>query len=196
MTEQARLKEMFGGELAQVDVKAIGKSRGFDAATVASRELMQHGFLSEQGVAAALATLPQPERLSLHLMAGLGEEVDIISIPSSPAIPSSRTSPSNASSSCANRTTNTPFGISMVRRPGYLRKCLKRTPSGVFPARRADPCCWKHALAAANPMRRLWPALGTSPTSKPATSGISQYWPGVRAAPCILRERPRLCVAG
>ncbi|HWH70791.1 MAG TPA: hypothetical protein VNT26_15480 [Candidatus Sulfotelmatobacter sp.] len=49
MTEQARLKEMFGGELAQVDVKAIGKSRGFDAATVASRELMQHGFLSEQG---------------------------------------------------------------------------------------------------------------------------------------------------
>jgi len=71
------LKEMCSSELAQVDLKAIGQSRGFDAATIASRELLQHVFLSEQGVAGALASLTEPEMLCLHLLSCLGEEVDV-----------------------------------------------------------------------------------------------------------------------
>ena len=71
------LQEMFSGELAQADLKAIGKSRGFDAETTASRELMQHVFLSDQGVPAALAGLTEPELLTLHLLNCLGDEVDL-----------------------------------------------------------------------------------------------------------------------
>lgn len=71
------LKEMCSYGLAQVDLKAIGQSRGFDANTIASRELLQHVFLSEQGVAAALASLTEPEMLCLHLLSFLGEEVGL-----------------------------------------------------------------------------------------------------------------------
>jgi hypothetical protein len=66
MTKEAMLKEMFL-ELGQVDLKAIGRSRGFDPQTIASPQLMQHVFLSEQGVAAALASLSEAEFLGLHL---------------------------------------------------------------------------------------------------------------------------------
>jgi len=47
MTEETMLKEMFL-ELGQADLKAIGRSRGFDPQTIASPQLMQHVFLSEQ----------------------------------------------------------------------------------------------------------------------------------------------------
>ena len=67
MTKEAMLKEMFL-ELGQVDLKAIGRSRGFDPQTIASPQLMQHVFLSEQGVAAALASLSEAESLGLHLL--------------------------------------------------------------------------------------------------------------------------------
>jgi hypothetical protein len=55
-------------ELSQADFKAIGRSRGFDPGTVASRDLLQHVFLSEQGVASALALLSPEEIGALHLL--------------------------------------------------------------------------------------------------------------------------------
>jgi hypothetical protein len=76
MTKEAMLKEMFL-ELGQVDLKAIGRSRGFDPQTIASPQLMQHVFLSEQGVAAALASLSEAEFLGLHLLNCVQDEVGI-----------------------------------------------------------------------------------------------------------------------
>ena len=70
------LKEMFL-ELGQVDLKAIGRSRGFDPQTMASPQLMQHVFLSEQGVAAALASLSETEFLGLHLLNCVQDEVGL-----------------------------------------------------------------------------------------------------------------------
>ena len=46
-------------ELAQADLKAIGRSRGFDAETTASRVLLQHALLSEQGLSGAMASLTE-----------------------------------------------------------------------------------------------------------------------------------------
>jgi hypothetical protein len=77
MTEQQMLHEMCSCELAQADLKAIGQSRGFDAQTIASRELLRHVFLSEQGVATALSSLTEPERLGLHLLSSLGGATDV-----------------------------------------------------------------------------------------------------------------------
>jgi len=77
MTEETMLKEMFAQELAQADFKAIGRSRGFDAQTTASPQLMQHVFLSEQGVAAALASLSEAEFLGLHLLNCVQDEVGL-----------------------------------------------------------------------------------------------------------------------
>jgi hypothetical protein len=77
MTEETMLKEMFAQELAQADFKAIGRSRGFDAQTTASPQLMQHVFLSEQGVAAALASLSETEFLGLHLLNCVQDEVGL-----------------------------------------------------------------------------------------------------------------------
>ncbi len=76
MTKEAMLKEMFL-ELGQVDLKAIGRSRGFDPQTMASPQLMQHVFLSEQGVAAALASLSEAEFLGLHVLNCVQDEVGL-----------------------------------------------------------------------------------------------------------------------
>ena len=76
MTKEAMLKEMFL-ELGQADLKAIGRSRGFDPQTIASPQLMQHVFLSEQGVAAALASLSEAEFLGLHLLNCVQDEVGL-----------------------------------------------------------------------------------------------------------------------
>ena len=76
MTKEAMLKEMFL-ELGQADLKAIGRSRGFDPQTIASPQLMQHVFLSEQGVAAALASLSETEFLGLHLLNCIQDEVGL-----------------------------------------------------------------------------------------------------------------------
>jgi hypothetical protein len=74
MTKETMLKEMFL-ELGQADLKAIGRSRGVDPQTIASPQLMQHVFLSEQGVAAALASLSEAESLGLHLLNCIQDEV-------------------------------------------------------------------------------------------------------------------------
>ena len=76
MTKQELLEAMCL-ELGQADLKAIGQSRGFDPQTVASRKLMEHVFLSEQGLPAALASLTEVETLGLHLLTCLGEAVDL-----------------------------------------------------------------------------------------------------------------------
>jgi len=77
MTKESMLKEMFLLELGQADFKAIGRSRGFDPQTMASPQLMQHIFLSEQGVAAVLASLSEMEFLGLHLLNCVREEVGL-----------------------------------------------------------------------------------------------------------------------
>jgi len=64
-------------ELAQADLKAIGKNRQFDPATIASSELMQHVFLSEAGVAPAMASLTPDEIAGLHLLHCLRDTVDV-----------------------------------------------------------------------------------------------------------------------
>ena len=64
-------------ELAQADLKAIGRSRGFDAETAGSRALLQHAFLSEQGVTEAMASLTETEILGLHLLHHRGEAVGL-----------------------------------------------------------------------------------------------------------------------
>ena len=76
MTKQEMLKSMCL-ELGQADLKAIGQSRGFDPQTVASRALLEHVFLSEQGLPAVLASLTEAETLGLHLLNCLGEAVDL-----------------------------------------------------------------------------------------------------------------------
>ena len=76
MTKQEMLTAMCL-ELGQADLKAIGQSRGFDPQTVASRALLEHVFLSEQGLSAALATLTEAETLGLHLLNCRGETVDL-----------------------------------------------------------------------------------------------------------------------
>ena len=77
MTQPEMIEEMCLAELSQADIKAIGHRRGFDAQTIGSRELMQHVFLSEQGVRAALASLAESEILGLHLLNCLGDEVEL-----------------------------------------------------------------------------------------------------------------------
>jgi hypothetical protein len=76
MTKQELLKAMCL-ELGQADLKAIGQCRGFDSQTVASRALIEHVFLSEQGLPAAMALLTEAESLGLHLLNCLGEAVDL-----------------------------------------------------------------------------------------------------------------------
>ncbi len=68
MTSQEMLKNMCLFELGQADIKAIARSRGFDREIAASSALLQHVFLSEQGVRDALASLTENERLGLHLL--------------------------------------------------------------------------------------------------------------------------------
>ena len=64
-------------EFSQADFRAVGRSRGFEAETIASRELMQHLFLSEHGVASALALLTPVEIAALHLLHCLRDAVDL-----------------------------------------------------------------------------------------------------------------------
>lgn len=64
-------------ELAQADLRAIGRSRQFEPATIASRELMQHLFLSEAGVASAMASLTPGEIAGLHLLHCIRDPVDL-----------------------------------------------------------------------------------------------------------------------
>src|SRR5438477_6025287 len=76
MTKQAMLKEMCL-ELSQADLKSVARSRGFGPESIASPELLQNVFLSEQGVHTALASLTESETLGLHLLNHFGDEVGV-----------------------------------------------------------------------------------------------------------------------
>ena len=75
--KQAMLSAMCQRELALVDFKAIGRSRGFDGETTASRVLLQHALLSERGLSEAMALLTETEILGLHLLHHRGEAVGL-----------------------------------------------------------------------------------------------------------------------
>jgi hypothetical protein len=77
MTRQEMLKNMCLLELGQADVKAIGRSRGFENDIAASPALLQHVFLTEQGVREALASLTESELLGLHLLHHEAEPVGL-----------------------------------------------------------------------------------------------------------------------
>ena len=64
-------------ELGQADLKAIGRSRGFEPEITASRALMEHALLSEQGVATAIAMLTTEELAVLHLLNCLRDQVNL-----------------------------------------------------------------------------------------------------------------------
>lgn len=70
------LKDM-SFELSQADFKAIGRSRGFAPEIIASRELLQHVFLSVQGVTSAMGSLTPDEIVGLHLLHGGRDPVDL-----------------------------------------------------------------------------------------------------------------------
>lgn len=71
------LHKMCHAQLSDADIKAICKSRGFSAREVGSRAIFENFFLSDIGVAAAMATLTDPELAMLHLLARLKDEVDV-----------------------------------------------------------------------------------------------------------------------
>lgn len=71
------LHKMCHEQLSDADIRAICKSRGFSAREVGSRAIFENFFLSDIGVAVALATLTAPELTALHLLARLKGEVDV-----------------------------------------------------------------------------------------------------------------------
>jgi hypothetical protein len=71
------LHKMCQETLSNADVNAICKARGFSARESATRALFENFFLSETGVAAAMATLDRQEVILLHLLHHLDKAVDV-----------------------------------------------------------------------------------------------------------------------
>jgi len=71
------LTQMCRELLSDADVRAIAKSRGFSAQEAASRAIFENFYLSDIGVAAAMATLTPEEVALLHLFKHAGKETDI-----------------------------------------------------------------------------------------------------------------------
>lgn len=71
------LQQMCREHLSDADIKAICKSRGFSAREASSRAIFENFFLSDIGVADALAGLSQRELALLHLLAHVKDEVDV-----------------------------------------------------------------------------------------------------------------------
>jgi hypothetical protein len=77
MDQSGMLHHMCSDLLAAVDMKAICKYRGLPVQAATSRPLLESLFLSDTGVAAALATLDRTEVALLHLLHALGKPVDV-----------------------------------------------------------------------------------------------------------------------
>jgi hypothetical protein len=77
MDQSGLLHQMCDDLLAAVDIKAICKNRGLPVQATSSRPLLESLFLSDTGVAAALATLDRTEIALLHLLHALGKSVDV-----------------------------------------------------------------------------------------------------------------------
>jgi hypothetical protein len=71
------LQKMCREQLSDADIKAICKSRGFSAREASSRAIFETFFLSDNGVAAALAALTARELAALRLLARVKDEVDV-----------------------------------------------------------------------------------------------------------------------
>jgi len=71
------LQKMCREQLSDADIKAICKSRGFSAREASSRAIFENFYLSDIGVAAALATLTGRELTALRLLARVKDEVDV-----------------------------------------------------------------------------------------------------------------------
>jgi hypothetical protein len=71
------LQKMCREQLSDADIKAICKSRGFSAREASSRAIFENFFLSDIGVAAALATLTAQEVATLRLLARVKDGVDV-----------------------------------------------------------------------------------------------------------------------
>lgn len=62
------LHQMCHDHLSQADINAIGKARGFTAAELASRAMLENFYLSTVGVAQAIEQLSADELTMLHLL--------------------------------------------------------------------------------------------------------------------------------
>jgi hypothetical protein len=71
------LNQMCHETLADADIKAIRKARGFSQKETASRAAFESFFLSSIGLEAVMETLSDEENTTLHLLAQQAEEVDI-----------------------------------------------------------------------------------------------------------------------
>lgn len=71
------LHTMCREQLSDADIRAICKSRGFSAREASSRAIFENFFLSDIGVAAAMAMLTDKERATLRLLAQVKDEVDV-----------------------------------------------------------------------------------------------------------------------
>lgn len=77
MNQTEMLHQMCHSVLSEADVKAICKNRGLPAHAASSRSLLESLFVSDTGVAAALAALDRTEIALLHLLKALSKPVDV-----------------------------------------------------------------------------------------------------------------------
>jgi hypothetical protein len=77
VNETEMLHQMCHSVLSEADIKAICKNRGLPRHAVSSRSLLESLFVSDAGVAAALAALDRTEIALLHLLKAVGKPVDV-----------------------------------------------------------------------------------------------------------------------
>ena len=77
MNQTEMLHQMCHSVLSEADVRAICKNRGLPGQAASSRSLLESLFVSDTGVAAALAALDRTEIALLHLLKAIGKPVDV-----------------------------------------------------------------------------------------------------------------------
>ena len=77
MNQTEMLHQMCHSVLSEADVKAICKNRGLPGQAAPSRSLLESLFVSDTGMAAALAALDRTEIALLHLLKAFGKPVDV-----------------------------------------------------------------------------------------------------------------------
>ena len=78
MKPSVMLNRMCQAVLAQTDVKAICKARGFPPEAAKSRGILETLFLSSQGVRDVFDSLESDEKCLLHRLKGSGGSVDAV----------------------------------------------------------------------------------------------------------------------
>lgn len=77
MEKSQMIEEMCLKELGKGDIKAIVKARGFSPEAGSSPQLLAQVFLSRTGLQRPIDALNEEERRMLHLLAAIGQPVDI-----------------------------------------------------------------------------------------------------------------------